>query len=404
MFAKSVAASLLLSITACQLGQGSGAFDKNPTATNPDGTVSTGVGSGGGGTGQNGNTSGTGTTSATPVTVRFIGRVNPTTKALTWSGTGVEAGFTGTGGTATFTSVGSATSVVGVSVDNGAVTKAEITGTVSVPFGPVSQGNHVVRFTKLSEAELGTFTFSTLAITGGTAATFTPPSRLIEFIGDSITVGYGVEAAAPCDNNAKIENALKSWATLTATSLNADASLIAWSGHGLLRNGVSVADTTLMPAIWQRVGASDTTAKYDFANAPQPDAVVINLGTNDYTYISYATGTATPGRAQLDQASFVAAYKAFVTQVRAAYPSALIVLTTSPMLTDNYPTAAEAQWTSMGKNIAQVVSDLSDSNITTLSIPTQDTTSTGCDGHPNVAEQQSMAALLTPLLKQKLGW
>jgi lysophospholipase L1-like esterase len=404
MSAKALVASLLLCHAACQLGQGSGAFDKDPSATSPDGTTQGTTGStqqgGTGGTG----TTGTAGTSAAPVTVRYLGRVNETSKTLTWSGTGVEAGFAGSGGTATFAATGSATSVIGVSVDGGAMTKAEITGTVQVPFSASGSGNHVVRFLKLSEAELGSVTFGGLTLSGGKAASFTPPSRRIEFIGDSITVGYGIEGNAPCTNNARMENVAKSWAYLTGQSLQADVSVIAWSGHGILRNGVSVNDTVLMPAIWPRQGASDATTKYDFASAPQPDAVVINLGTNDYTYLTYSAGQASPGRAQLDQTAFVAAYKAFVQQVRAAYPNALIVLSTSPMLTDNYPTTTEKQWSSLGDNIAAVISALGDSNMASLSVPTQDTTSTGCDGHPDAGEQQAMAALLTPLLKQKLGW
>jgi hypothetical protein len=37
-------------------------------------------------------------------------------------------------------------------------------------------------------------------------------------------------------------------------------------------------------------------------------------------------------------------------------------------------------------------------------IATQDATSTGCDYHPNVAEDQKMADALKATLKMKLGW
>ena len=72
---------------------------------------------------------------------------------------------------------------------------------------------------------------------------------------------------------------------------------------------------------------------------------VIDLGTNDYSFLSYDTGTAVASRAVLDQTAFVQAYTSFVTYIRQNNPSALIVLCSSPMLTDTYPTAADAQHT-----------------------------------------------------------
>jgi hypothetical protein len=35
---------------------------------------------------------------------------------------------------------------------------------------------------------------------------------------------------------------------------------------------------------------------------------------------------------------------------------------------------------------------------------TQDSTSTGCDYHPNVAEDRVMASALATAIKAKLGW
>lgn len=399
-------ALLVATCSACQLGQGGGAAEPG-NANDPTGNGN--VQQGGTGTtgGTNGNQPANNMPAPAPVPVqgpRTIGRFATGSKSLTWSGTAIEAEFTGTGGTANFVSQ-SGNNYVGVSIDGGDPVKMPVIGArATVSFGPVASGNHTVRFTKLNEAELGTFSYGDITINGGRLAAITPNSKRLEFIGDSITVGYGVEGTSPCNNNANLENSQKAWALTTADALGADASLIAWSGRGILRNGVGVTDTTTMGTIYKRAAATDFSSVYDFSAAQAPAAVIINLGTNDYTYLSYSGGEVDPSRAILDQTAFVAAYVSLVQQVRAAYPKAFIVLVSSPMLSDTYPSTGENQWSSLNTNITEVVATLADSNVTSLSLPTQNTRVTGCDGHPSAATHASMSAALVPLLRSKLNW
>ena len=109
------------------------------------------------------------------------------------------------------------------------------------------------------------------------------PKRRIEVIGDSISVGYGVDGVNPCTNTAAVEDNPKTYGALAADALSADYSVIAWSGKGLTRN---IADdgSPLMPEIYTRYGANDADNSYTFPAASAPDAVVINLGTNDFNY------------------------------------------------------------------------------------------------------------------------
>ena len=386
---------------ACQLKGSSGGYDATPGVTNPSGA-----------TAPNSTTSPAGATTAAASdsgtlvqSPRYIGRLASGGNLLTWPGNAVEAGFNGTTGSATFQNV-AGTNFVGVSVDGGSVTSVAVsTTTASVPFSAAAQGNHVVRFTKLNEPELGTLSFTSITVADGKVIPYTAPNRRIEMIGDSITVGYGVLATAPCTNTAATEDNTKAWGWLAGNQLKADVSNIAWSGRGLYRNGVDVDSNDLMPNLWVRAQATDTTPTYTFPPASIPQAVVIDLGTNDYTYVSYdANGNQIIARSTLDQTAFTNAYVTFVQQIRSAYPSSLIVLATSPMLSDNYPSTSDAQWTSLQTALQSVVTQTGDANVTTLSIPTQDTNITGCDGHPDPAEQQSMATMLVTLLQQKLGW
>lgn len=326
---------------------------------------------------------------------RFLGRV-PASRALTWPGTGVEASFTGTQGTATF-NVLSGTSYVGVSVDGGNATRVQVQQNVPIAFGPVDRGAHRVRFVKLNEAELGSIVLTALRSDGTTVATASP-NRLLEFVGDSITLGYGVEGTRPCKNSSALENVLKAWSGLAAGQLNADASIVAWSGHGMLRNAAGVSDLATMPQIYLRASATDATSRFAFGTAPQPQAVVVALGTNDFTYVSDSN------RAVLDQAAFTAAYLQFVQQVRANYPNAVLVLAGSPMLSDTYPSAAEAQHSSLLSCLTAVQTQLGDARVRVLDLPTMDTTVSACDYHPSAAEQQAMSELLVTELRTALGW
>lgn len=327
---------------------------------------------------------------------RTLGRVVDG-QTLSWPGTGIEARFTGTRGSATFAVV-SGTNYVAVAVDDGAPTRVQVQQNVPVAFGPVAQGSHRVRITKLNEAELGILRLTALRADGALSAA-PSPNRLIEFVGDSISLGYGVEGTRPCDNSSAMENVQKAWSGLTGSALGADVSVIAWSGHGMLRNALGVADPATMPQLYLRGSANDAAAKYNFAGAAKPQAVVVALGTNDFTYDSD-----TAPRAMLDQDAFVATYLSFVKLVRANYPAATLVLAGSPMLSDSYPTSAEAQHTSLLRAITAVQTQMNDANVRVLDLPTMNTTITACDYHPSAAEQVTMSGLLVTELRAALGW
>src|SRR4029077_970838 len=93
---------------------------------------------------------------------------------------------------------------------------------------------------------------------------------------------------------------------------------IAYSGRGVYRNHGGTPDP-LLPVLFERRFADYATDPWDFSYTP--DLVVITLGTNDFSLGDPGSG-------------FVDAYDAFVQQVRAHYPSAPILLATSPMLAD----------------------------------------------------------------------
>lgn len=336
--------------------------------------------------------------------VRYLGRVNPATKELTWPGTGVSFTFTGTTATIGIASVSGANSA-DLFIDGGApIVISNVAGTsITTPAG-LSQGTHTVVLHKRSEAVLGTFALGDIT-TDGTIIADAAPKRRIEIIGDSISVGYGLDGTNPCTNTAAVEDNPKTYGALAATSLNADYSVIAWSGKGLIRNiATGSPDTSpLMPELYTRYGAKDADNSYPFPAASAPDAVVINLGTNDFSYLGYdASGQQYKARNPIDPSAFTAGMVNFVQSIQTHYPDAQFFLMTSPMLSDFFPTAADAQKTTETNAIKAAIMQLG-SKAHFVDWPTQGS-DVGCDYHPNAATHAAEAKVLASAISSVLGW
>ena len=84
----------------------------------------------------------------------------------------------------------------------------------------------------------------------------------------------------PDADGAEVESHWDSWAPRIARQLDADFHTVAWSGYGLVQNCCG-GDTTL-PAVYRRALGSDPSDgnAWNFSSWT-PQAVVINLGTND---------------------------------------------------------------------------------------------------------------------------
>lgn len=115
------------------------------------------------------------------------------------------------------------------------------------------------------------------------------PACRLEFVGDSLTSGEGVVGVkSETDWVPVLFSASRSWAKLAADLLNADFRLISQSGWGVRSSWDNDPSHTL-PGIYDRVcgpalghnnGAMGAQEPHDFGSW-QPDAVVVNLGTND---------------------------------------------------------------------------------------------------------------------------
>ncbi|KAM7208375.1 SGNH hydrolase-type esterase domain containing protein [Naviculisporaceae sp. PSN 640] len=335
--------------------------------------------------------------------VRYVGRVDPSTKELSWPGSGVSFAFTGTSATIGIARVTGTNSVDLVVDGRPPIAISSFGSSISTPAG-LSQGTHTVVLRKRSDPQYGSIFLGNVT-TNGAFAPQAVPTRQIELIGDSITVGYGLDGVNPCSNNAAVENHPKTYGAVAASTLGADYNTVAWSGKGLIRNiALGRPDTSpIIPQLYSRYGANDPDGTYTFPSTWSPQAVVINLGTNDFNYIAWdASGNAYTARETLNIPAFVQGMVNFVHSIQEHYPDAHFFLVGSPMLNDGWPTTADAQKTNHNKALRQAVSQLG-AKAHFVDWPAQGS-DVGCDYHPNAATHAAGAKLLVQAIKSALNW
>jgi lysophospholipase L1-like esterase len=256
----------------------------------------------------------------------------------------------------------------------------------------LAAGTHTLELYREIEGSYGASQL--LGITEGTlVAPPASPGRLIEFVGDSITAGYGTLGnephpdygnPSPCTFSFDTESGYMSWGAVAARALGADASAVAASGWGVYRSRTGDMNEVLPKVYGNALGPSGT-ALWDFRTKPQ--AVIINLGTNDFS-------PGDPG------AAYTTALGNFVDAVHGKYPAAWVFCAVGTM----YSTAQHAKVLAYAQSVATARGG-DGGKVTVVDLGSQDAlVGTGCDWHPSVAEDQRMADVLVPVVRKKLGW
>jgi hypothetical protein len=334
-----------------------------------------------------------------PGGVRWVGRVdtsNPAAVKFAWSGTGFVAVVSGTKISVALQTEGSTSTAFFQPVIDGVVgtrfqVQTGVAQTVVLGSG-LTAGDHTVELYRESEGMYGDSVFSGF-VDGTLKGAPRASGRLIEIVGDSISAGYGnlgSEVHPPWDNTCTFsldtESAYQAYGMVIGRALNAEVSIIARSGWGMYRD-LSGSTAGVLSSVYENTLGTLNAPKWDFKR--QADAVVVNLGTND-------TGETDGGRGD-PGIPYEDAYVAFVRTVRGVYPAAWVFLTIGPMTSDPL-------LTQLRTHIANVVSRVGDPKVSAVTMAPQDSTMTGCDYHPNVAEDRIMADVLSTEIKGKLGW
>lgn len=217
------------------------------------------------------------------------------------------------------------------------------------------------------------------------------PERRIEFIGNSITCGYGIEGEnGKEDFSFRTENHFYSYATLTARALNAEHVVVARSGYGIYRNygGPKEGNPNCIPALYERTLFNDSTVMWDF-NRFRPQVVCVNLGTNDVSL------------RVIDRERLTVAYRDFIKRLRGYYPEAKIVMLTGCMAFGDGLKALKETLDAVVKE----ANDNGDKNVYRFDMSQQDgTLGYGSDYHPSMRQAQKMADELIPYLRELMDW
>ncbi len=144
----------------------------------------------------------------------------------------------------------------------------------------LTQGIHTVKVLKITEALASDLNLYEIKTDGYFEKVDKTPRLKLEAYGDSITAGYGnLRGDAPDATNSDIQDGMQTYATYTATSLNADINVQARSGIGMY-TAANVDDRMQVNSLYGHVNY-DGKYLWNLHNYI-PDIVIINLGTNDY--------------------------------------------------------------------------------------------------------------------------
>ena len=247
-------------------------------------------------------------------------------------------------------------------------------------------GPHSIRLEKRSETQYATGRFGGFYVPDTTAILPAPnQARQIEFIGDSLTVGYGnTSAFSQCTPEEIFEttDAQQGFGPLTAKHFDADYQINAFSGLGMVRNYDGREHPKYhMPMLYDRAIFDDPTPAKQPANEPiwHPQVIVIGIGGNDFS-----TPVRPDERWKTEaglRADYVKTYTAFVKTIRARHPNALIILATPPGREEGYSGGTD--------DVFAAIKAGGDTNIDRVTLPVLD--KIGCNGHPSTRADARVA-------------
>lgn len=249
---------------------------------------------------------------------------------------------------------------------------------------------HTIQIYKRTEAMIGLAKFSGFYLNLGAEILPSLPrsERRLEFIGNSITCGYGNEGTSPdCSFTPQTENNYLAYPALLARTLGAEYHIVAYSGKGVVRNYNDTARLSPdpMPLFYHQSCFARPQSFWDFSRWI-PQGVIINLGTNDYSTKPYPSKT-----------DFTTAYMKLIATVRHHYPQAHIFCICGPLIAE--PCLIY---------IRELVQNLASKDKTIHLIPVTEPLvrpdDLGCDSHPNLQGQKKIAEAILPILKKYLNW
>ena len=207
------------------------------------------------------------------------------------------------------------------------------------------------------------------------------PERRIEFIGDSITCGFGLLTDGLGQGYKTDEqDGAHTYAAQTAAYLMSQANFICISGRGVVRNCDDI-EAPLIPEFFKWTTVSNPTP-WDYSQY-QPDVVVVNAGTND-----------ADGDNPTSKEKFKAGVLDFLKELRRVYPNAHIVWVYGMMNT------------LMDDVLTEALKEFGDEKAIYVPMETAFDRSSelGACYHPNQRAHRRCAGVLIDVISDLTGW
>ncbi len=245
---------------------------------------------------------------------------------------------------------------------------------------------HQVILQKRTEGFQGITTFREFTSDGIFLQADKPSDRVMEFVGDSYTCGYGTEASNKDRFSPETENQNLTYACKAARYFGADQIIIAHSGMGVARNYNGNNKDAFMPDLYLRTYDGVPEPAWNANDfAPKPSITVIYLGTNDFS-----TGM------QPAERVFVKNYITLLKEIKEYYGESHPILCVAPKHDPIQETYIRKAIDSGG---------LSDVHFLALSYSVHDHTGDmGADGHPNGSGHTKLAYTVIPVISTIMGW
>lgn len=258
--------------------------------------------------------------------------------------------------------------------------------------------SHLYRLIKISESNPGGVILHSIATDANGKFLPAPKfaNRRIEFIGDSFTVGYGVEGNVNDQEDHVFEttNASKSFAFLLADGFKADFQVNAFSGRGLVRNYDNIVPEWKIPRLYKlsvpglapedlNKGVEEPSLYWNFDEF-HPQVIVIFVGINDFQ------GNPPYG----DKSEFKKTYVEMLNDLRKKHPGVKFLLVSTKIWPNDDLTPTVKEIYDSEKALGK----------TDLEFVEVRTVNEGLHGHPTEHSQVDLANTLRPIIGRLGKW
>jgi hypothetical protein len=325
--------------------------------------------------------------------IEYTGRIdfsNPKTPVFSFSGISIRAQFTGT---SIAMKLAGDQNFFEIILDGQPLYKLKVNNTKTVYelASGLKDTIHEIEIFKCTEVLFGKSVFSGFLIdnNGSIKQPTDKREKLIEFIGNSITCGYGNEGPLGGKFSDSTENHFLTYAAITSRTFEARHLAVCRSGIGIYRNwaGPQAVNPDCMPIVYKQIFINQTKPQYKFQE--KPDVICIDLGTNDF---SLGKG---------DSALYVSNFFLFIDSLQKLNKNTDIVLLLGSMMNgdDLIKVRRYLQY------IAKTSSDKGNGKVMFFEMSVQDgNLGIAIDYHPSVQQHIKNGSELIGFLHSTYGW